>query len=512
MRPPWLGGETRAVGVAFLGLALAVAVRNGAVPFHIPAAHLSSNAIPMAPALLLVWIPTGLAALVLTWSPLAFGVQSDWMTAGIAAIQLVAVATILLGAFAALVHDQLEEVAVYSIVADSGFILLALAARSEAAAEPARLWLLIFIAAKTGLVAWVAATSRAFGTSQLGNLRGWLRRTPLLGLCLVAIAVATLGWPGSEVARVRGDLVRLGLPGELGFLTGLSALLSITYFARLILIGVLPATQTVRESWSERPRFGFGPRAAADGTATGTTATDATSIPGMALAPALASAGYVDPAPASNGAAALALAAATLTDPTAAAAGATVPTAPTRKRRSRAAAASGEGMPTVSAEPSSIAHVSTAAAVVEPVDKALAKPLPANSSHAEASHAEAADLAPARPKAPGMSIRHRIALVWRLNRTLEVSLVVLLAAGLSLAVAAGSFGVSSAAQAGLPLGTAAHATATATPAPSLPPTQAPLATGTPAATSQPSGSGPTATPAPLLTPGRTSGPASPVIK
>lgn len=40
LRPPWQGGETRAVGLAFLGLALAVAVRTGAVPFHVPAAHL----------------------------------------------------------------------------------------------------------------------------------------------------------------------------------------------------------------------------------------------------------------------------------------------------------------------------------------------------------------------------------------------------------------------------------------------------------------------------------------
>ena len=506
MRPLWNGGDSRAIGLAFLGLVLAVAVRSGAVPFHVPAAHLSRNAIPMAPALVLVWIPAGLAALALTWSPLAFRVDSDWIAAGIAAIQIVAVATIVLGAMGALAHDELEEVAGYSIVSDAGFILLALAARTEAAAEPARLWLLIFVAVKTGLVAWVAAMCRAFGTSRLGRLRGWLRRTPILGLCLLAIAVATLGWPGSEVARVRGELVRLGLPDGLGFLTGLAVALSIGYYARLIVIGLLPATDTVRESWSERPRFGFVSRAAKEEAAalaaSGEVVATLAAVPAPDVVPAELAAGASvakseGPAAGAEGAAAGAEGA------VAGAEGLATDAAvrPKRKRRARTAAAE-EPMPTVAAEP----QAENAATPATPATAALPE------TPAGAPPPRTVDLVMARPKTPGMTLRHRLALVWRLNRTLEVSLVVVAAAGLSLAVAAGSFGASNAAQVGIPLGTAAHATPTATPLPSLPPTQAPLPTGSAAPSATPSTSAsaaPTGSPA---TPGGTFVAPSPVIK
>ncbi len=498
LRPVWSGGDGRALGLAYLGLALAIAVRGGAIPFHIPAAHLARNAISMAPALLLVWIPAGLAALALTWSPLAFHVESDWVSAGIAAIQIVAVATIVLGALAALVHDELEEVTGYSIISDAGFILLALAARSEDAAEPARLWLLVFVAAKTALVVWAGATARAFGSSHLGRLRGWLRRTPLLGLCLVAIAVASLGWPGSEVARVRGDLVRLGLPGELGFLTALVTLLSILYYARLLAIGVLAPTETVRQSRGERPRFGFAAASARAGsggvaaevaaTAPAEAATEATAVPAEAAA--------LDEA-----------AAATPVD-------LTEETKPKRKRRTRAAAAQ-ETPPTVSAEVP-IAETSTETA---PGAKGAIGGSGGSAGDAAAAESgsggEVKDLVLPKPKRPRGSLRHRVAVVWRLNRTLEVSLVVVAAAVLSLVVAAGSFGASNAAEAGIPLGTAAHATPTATPMPSLPPTQAPLPTGTPQPTPGPEASGgaePSGSPGTSAAPVRTAGQPTPVIR
>jgi NADH-quinone oxidoreductase subunit N len=492
LRPVWSGGDGRALGLAYLGLALAIAVRGGAIPFHIPAAHLARNAISMAPALLLVWIPSGLAALALTWSPLAFHVESDWVSAGIAAIQIVAVATIVLGALAALVHDELEEVTGYSIISDAGFILLALAARSEDAAEPARLWLLVFVAAKTALVVWAGATARAFGSSHLGRLRGWLRRTPLLGLCLVAIAVASLGWPGSEVARVRGDLVRLGLPGELGFLTALVTLLSILYYARLLLIGVLAPTETVRQSRGERPRFGFAAARARSGSGAA-----AAEVP--AAVPAEAAA-----APAEAAASAVAAAPADLAEET----------KPKRKRRTRAAAAQ-ETAPTVSAEVP-IAETST-----EPAPGGKGASGGGGGSGGEAaapasgSGGEVKDLVLPKPKRPRGSLRHRAAVVWRLNRTLEVSLVVVAAAVLSLVVAAGSFGASNAAEAGLPLGTAAHATPTATPMPSLPPTQAPLPTGTLQPTPGPEASGgvePTGSPGASAAPVKTAGQPTPVIR
>ena len=499
MRPSWTGPQDRAFGAAFLALALAIAVRGGAIPFHIPTSNLARNATPLAMALLSIFLPAGLGALALTWSPIAFDASASWMGFGIGAVQVVAIATILLGALAALVHDRLEEVVAYSIISDAGFILAALAARSEAAAEPARLWLLVFVAGKTALVAWAAATGRAFATSELRSLRGWLRRTPLLGLCLIAIAVATIGWPGSGAATARADIVRLGLPAGLGFVGDVAIVLSAAYYLRLLFFGLLRPTQTVRESWSERPRLGFSLRPPKR-----TVRAPAPAVGEPAFA--VVAVAEVVGAEATEGAPAD-----VTSEPAAAAAVEPLPlAAPKGRRRSKTAAAE-EQAPSVSAEPPAEAEGPANPAQVEaPAGADMAAAAIATDATPEAV-AEPKKLVLPRSRHTGPSFRHRLMLIWRLNRTLEVSVVVLGTAVLSLAVAAGQFGSANAAKAGLPLGTAAHATSSPTLGPSLAPTQAPLATGTPFVSAPPTAVSPTSSASSAATPGRTSA-ATSVIK
>jgi NADH:ubiquinone oxidoreductase subunit 2 (subunit N) len=246
---------TFVLALAFLVLAAAVAVRSGAVPFHVPAALLSRSGEGLGLVLSLVWIPTGFGLVALSWNASIFGVPGDWLDRAVVAVQVVAVATLILGAVGAMLHDEIDEIVVYSIVQDAGFILLALTARSSDAAQPARLWLLAFVIAKSALVAWAATTSWAFGASNLGDLRGWLRRSPILGLALVAIVVATLGWPGSPVFEARATLVGLGLPDSLHFLGTAAILLSLAYYLRLMAIGMLTSSDVVRGAAGDRPRW-----------------------------------------------------------------------------------------------------------------------------------------------------------------------------------------------------------------------------------------------------------------
>ena len=411
LRPPWADlNDGTIFAVAFLGLGLALAVRSGAVPFHVPATRLRETAAPLAPALLLVWMPAGLGVLAISWSASTFGAGNDWMRGAVDVLQLVAVATLVLGPLAALVHDELEEVAAYSIAADAGFVLLALAARTDAAAEPARLWLLAFVAAKTGLVAWTAAVSHAFGTSNVPRLRGWLRRTPLLGVALAVIVVATLGWPGSAVYEARSTIIRLALPGQLQFLFAASIVLSIGCFGRLLVIGALAPSRDVRAARSELPKW---PAATAN----------ASRSPARAVAP----------------------------------------------------------------RPTTTADGPTATA--------------------------GTDLAPTSAAAdprPPRGTRRKLAVAWRLNGTLEVSLLVVAGAALAATIAFGGFGASHAAGFGIPLDTAAHATPTprpstpipsATPVPSATPTLGPGGSIGPS----PSGGFPEASPSEI--PVKTSGPA-----
>ena len=450
LRPAWTSQSNDTIFVlGLLGLGMAIAVRGGAVPFHGPAARLRARATPMAAALLLVWMPAGLGVLAVSWSALAFHVGGDAMTAVVLVLQVIAVATLLLGAVGALVHDDLEEIAAYSIVQDGAFVLLALAARSDAAAEPTRLWLLVFVAAKTGLVAWVAAAARAFGTTNLGQMRGWLRRTPILGIALVAIVVATLGWPGAAVYEARASLIRLGLAGNLGFLGAAAMLLSITYYGRLLFVGLMSPGDAVRAARSERPRWGRTTRRPSAEAETGSVvaAQDAPETP--AEVP---------------------------TEVVAAAEVATEAAPATKKRRSRAAAAE-EPLPTVAAPIDADAEAAVAApAEVVQLELATGTEVavtPGNTVETTSLEPAAAGATAAVPVAPAAvrpGLRRRIGFGWRLNRTLEVSLAVAGGAALAVALAFGGLGAHGASQSGIPLDAAAHATPTPTPVPTVAPT------------------------------------------
>jgi NADH:ubiquinone oxidoreductase subunit 2 (subunit N) len=449
LQPGWTASDpTFVFALAYLALGLAVAVRFGAVPFHVPAARLSKSSVKLGLALPLVWIPAGLGIVTLSWSTSVFQMRSDWLDAAVAGLQVIAVATLILGALGALLHEEIEEIATYSIIQDAAFVLLALAARDADAAGPMRLWLLTFIVAKSALVAWVAALSATFGSSQLQDLRGWLRRAPILGLALAAIVVATLGWPGSAVFDARATLIRLALPSEVQFLGIAAVLLSISYYGRLVAVGLMAPGERVRSSNGERPRR---PKSL------------------VAASGAVASAS-VAPAPE-------------------AAADAAPSARRSRARASRAAARalSAAAPLEVSAAPESRgprrpANVNRAAGTAR---RSLAKALRRFGSACVRS------IRGAVPDA------RQLPLAWRLNRTLETSLLVLGISALSVAIAFGSFGASRASSSGISLD------AVLAPTPQLPVTgnDAPLGpsptpsigtTGSPApssASASPSGSG-----------------------
>ena len=457
MRPSWSGTSDSPIFVlAFLGLGLALAVRSGAVPFHVPATRLGRTAEPLAQSLLLVWIPAGLGVLVVCWSATTFGIRSDWLNLAVSAVQVVAVATLVLGGLASLVHDELDEIAAYSIVADAGFVLLALAARTDSAAEPTRLWLLAFVAAKTGLVVWVGAVSHAFATSNVGRLRGWLRRTPLLGIALVAIAVATLGWPGSAVYEARADLIRLALPGRLQFLFAGSIVLSLACYGRLLVIGALTPTENVTAGASERPRWAFDP-----------------------LRPRKTAA-VADPIADPNAETALASGAAGADMAVTPVEATETKSAPAKKKSSGSRAAALQAAPTTTAAVNDAAAADTATG--KGVASLVAVPTLAPLLGPPAPEQAAPTVEPAvTGREAALHFWRNLALTWRLNRTLEISLVVVAGAALAAALAFGGLGATNAARFGIPLGTAAHAT----PRPPPKPTPSPSPRATPVPTLAP---------------------------
>ncbi len=245
--------DAEALGLADLAIVLAVAVRFGAIPFHRPVARLSDTAPGTAVPLLLVWAPAALAVVVLGATdgssvPLLvpFGV-------GRAVIVAIASASLVLGAIGAWLQDDLEHVVGYSIVQDAGFVLLGLAMAGGEAHEPVRTWLLILVASKAAFAGWATVVRARFRTARLPELGGWARRSPLLGIGLAGIVVGTLGVPGLLAWHVRGALVQSATGGPLAVVLLLAGLASLTYYGRILVVGLVRPSLLVAAAPGDRP-------------------------------------------------------------------------------------------------------------------------------------------------------------------------------------------------------------------------------------------------------------------
>jgi hypothetical protein len=262
-----LGGlvaQPAVFGLAYLAFALAVAIRFGAIPFHLWAARVADAAPGVALPLLMAWGPAAFAAIALVWidqtvAPLA---QSGAdLPAGrllplgnertiVASIGAVSV---ILGIVAAWIQDDLEHVVGYTIAADAGFVVLALAGFDPAVWEPSRIWLLVFVVGRSAFAAWAVAIHGGFGTRRVPELAGWVRRAPLLGVALVIIAAAAVGWPGLIAWQARSALAHLALPDVVAVVVTAAPIASIAIYGRLLWVGIRPAGSAVRDGRGERP-------------------------------------------------------------------------------------------------------------------------------------------------------------------------------------------------------------------------------------------------------------------
>jgi formate hydrogenlyase subunit 3/multisubunit Na+/H+ antiporter MnhD subunit len=240
-------------GLAYLAVALAVAIRFGAIPFHLWIARLT-DAVPEAG----LPIVTVLAA-----APLAV-VGLGWTDASIAPLLVdlgtergvvlaIAVASIVLAAIAALIQDDLEHVVGYSIVGDAGVALLALVALDPLASGAGRLWILALVVTRSAFAAWAAGLRLAFGTGRIFELRGWLTRSPLLAGAFGLVVIASIGFPGLAAFEARSTLVAGAVDDPLATLVALSVLAPLAYYGRLLSIGFArPDGPPAPRAW--RPR------------------------------------------------------------------------------------------------------------------------------------------------------------------------------------------------------------------------------------------------------------------
>ena len=242
------------IGLFAVAVALVVAVRLGSIPFHLRVPRLTDVAPPISLPLLLAWIPVplGVAAIAIVdrqLAPLALPLEGEQ-----ALIVLLALVTLVGGALAAYISDDLRHATGYLVIADGGLVLLGFAALDPAAWGPTRVWLVALAASKTAVAAWSAVMEDRFGTRAIPDLRGWLRHSPILGAGLTVAAVATYGLPGWVAFQARADLAELSGSG-IAWLIALAGLATLPTYVRLLLLGTGPATSRVRGAAPERVRI-----------------------------------------------------------------------------------------------------------------------------------------------------------------------------------------------------------------------------------------------------------------
>lgn len=250
-----LAAEPAVFGLAYLGFAIAVAIRFGAIPFHFWAARLADAAPEVTLPMLMAWSPAAFAVVAFAWADqsvapllLPLGVER-------AIIVAIGAASVVLGTLAAWIQDDLEHVVGYTIIADAGVAILGLAALGPAAWEPARTWVLVFVMVRSAFAAWAVAVRAAFGTRRIDELGGWVVRAPILALAFGVIVIASIGLPGFVAWQARATLIDLTLDGLLFVAVTVGALAQVAVFGRLLMVGLGRPSEAVSRGQGERPRW-----------------------------------------------------------------------------------------------------------------------------------------------------------------------------------------------------------------------------------------------------------------
>ncbi len=254
MSPPSSAGSVAgpALGLLTVAVGLAVAGRWGMLPFHVRVSRLTDLVPPETLPLLLAWIAVPLtvvafAAVDRLIAPLALPLAGERTV-----LVVLAVLTLVGASLAAWLHDDIRRVTGYLVVADSGLLLLAIAAMDPAAWGPGRAWVIVLAASKSALAAWAAVTEDRFETRSVPDLRGWARRSPLLALALAITALATFGLPGWVAFDSRSSLATLVAEEPWSGLLLLAGFLTLPTYLRLLAVGAGRVTSRVDRTAPER--------------------------------------------------------------------------------------------------------------------------------------------------------------------------------------------------------------------------------------------------------------------
>jgi NADH-quinone oxidoreductase subunit N len=167
--------------------------KASAAPFHMWTPDVYEGAPTSVTAFMAA--ATKVAALLLTFRILvtAFPQEDDLWTVAIAVI---AVCSLAVGNFAALVQKNLKRLLAYSSISNAGFMLIAVSANSALGGRALIYYLIPYAAASIGAFAVIAARERELGRDvTIDNLAGMGWERPLLGAAMWTFMLSFAGLP-----------------------------------------------------------------------------------------------------------------------------------------------------------------------------------------------------------------------------------------------------------------------------------------------------------------------------
>ncbi|GAA4116146.1 NADH-quinone oxidoreductase subunit NuoN [Aminobacter aganoensis] len=246
------GGE-RQLGLVF-GLVFVLAglcFKISAVPFHMwtpdvyegaptPVTAFFAAAPKMAAMALIVRVTMG------AFEPIGL----DWQQI----IVFVSIASMVLGAFAAIGQKNIKRLMAYSSIGHMGYALVGLAANSEAGVRGVVIYMLIYLVMTLGTFAFILAMRRKDGNvEQIGDLAGLSSTNPMMATILTILMFSLAGIPPLAgfwgkwyvfLAAIDAKLYALAVIGMLASVVGAY------YYLRIIKI-----------MWFDEPVGGFQPMA-----------------------------------------------------------------------------------------------------------------------------------------------------------------------------------------------------------------------------------------------------------
>lgn len=155
-------------------------------------------------------------------------------------IGIIAAASMLVGAFGALIQTNLKRLLGYSSIANMGYALVALSAGVEFGAGALLMFMTAYAVASLGLFGGVLSMRREGGmVESIHELGGLIRRQPGLALALTFLIISVSGFPLAFGFWGKWEVIEAGISAGLMpliILLVLSSAIAFYYYLRLILI------------------------------------------------------------------------------------------------------------------------------------------------------------------------------------------------------------------------------------------------------------------------------------